>query len=268
MSKRQYLCFPNFKKKAITFSYDDGIIFDLQLVDIFKKNGLKATFNINSGKFGTYRRLSKQNAYNLFNDKMIEVAVHGSQHIDLTAVSLEKARAEIEVDRRELEDMFGNAITGMAYAYGRYNQDIVNMIKELGITYSRTVAQTQTFDLPTEWLEWGGTCRHMHPCLMDFAKEFIENDMDKASLFYVWGHSYEFNDNDDWHVIENLAEYVGGKKDIWYATNGEIYDYVTAFDNLEWSLDEKYVKNNSVIDLYIDYKGKKIKVGSRQTVGL
>ena len=41
-----------------------------------------------------------------------------------------------------------------------------------------------------------------------------------------------------------------------------------AFDNLEWSLDEKYEKNNSVIDLYIDYKGKKIKVGSRQTVGL
>ena len=45
-------------------------------------------------------------------------------------------------------------------------------------------------------------------------------------MFYLWGHSYEFDENDNRDVIEKFAEFVGGRDDIWYATNIEIYDYV------------------------------------------
>ena len=38
----------NGKKKAITFSFDDGVTQDRRLVEIFNKYGLKATFNLNS----------------------------------------------------------------------------------------------------------------------------------------------------------------------------------------------------------------------------
>lgn len=41
-------------------------------------------------------------------------------------------------------------------------------------------------------------------------------------LFHVWGHSYELADNDNWDIIERLAETVGGREDVWYATNIEI----------------------------------------------
>ena len=36
-------------RKALTFSYDDGIEQDRKLVDIFNKYGMKATFNLNTG---------------------------------------------------------------------------------------------------------------------------------------------------------------------------------------------------------------------------
>ena len=36
------------KKKAITFSYDDGVMQDVRLSSLMKKHGVKATFNINS----------------------------------------------------------------------------------------------------------------------------------------------------------------------------------------------------------------------------
>lgn len=39
----------NGKKKAVTFSYDDGIVYDKHLVEILNKYGLKCTFNLNSG---------------------------------------------------------------------------------------------------------------------------------------------------------------------------------------------------------------------------
>ncbi len=36
----------NGKNKAITFSYDDGVMQDIRLIEIFNKYNLKATFNI------------------------------------------------------------------------------------------------------------------------------------------------------------------------------------------------------------------------------
>ena len=39
----------NNKKKAITFSFDDGVEQDIKFIEICDKYGLKATFNLNSG---------------------------------------------------------------------------------------------------------------------------------------------------------------------------------------------------------------------------
>ena len=59
--------------------------------------------------------------------------------------------------------------------------------------------------------------------------------LNKPKLFYLWGHSYEFKDNKNWHLIEDFAKLAGGKDNVWYATNTEIYNYVTAFNNLQFS---------------------------------
>ena len=50
----------NGKKKAITFSFDDGVWQDRRLIEIFNKYGLKGTFNLNSEAFGM------PNTYNAF----------------------------------------------------------------------------------------------------------------------------------------------------------------------------------------------------------
>ena len=39
----------NGKKKAVTFSYDDGVEQDRRLIALFNKYGMKATFNQKSG---------------------------------------------------------------------------------------------------------------------------------------------------------------------------------------------------------------------------
>ena len=107
---------------------------------------------------------------------------------------------------------------------------------------------------------------------MEFAETLVNSKRSsyfwsyRPKLLYVWGHSYEFNDKNNWEIIENFAKYLGNKEDIWYATNGEIYQYVTAFDNLEWSVDCKFVFNPTVIDVYINYFGKEIVVKAGQTV--
>jgi peptidoglycan-N-acetylglucosamine deacetylase len=42
------ILYPEGRKKALTFSYDDGQIFDRKLVEIFNRYQVKATFHLNS----------------------------------------------------------------------------------------------------------------------------------------------------------------------------------------------------------------------------
>ena len=65
MTKYEFLRFPEFKLKAITLSYDDGVIFDEKLISILDKHGLKCTFNLDSGLFGVevHRRLTEKQVF-------------------------------------------------------------------------------------------------------------------------------------------------------------------------------------------------------------
>lgn len=47
--------YPDGKKKALTFSYDDGQIHDRRLVEILNRYGMKGTFHLNSGKLAQDR---------------------------------------------------------------------------------------------------------------------------------------------------------------------------------------------------------------------
>ena len=58
------------------------------------------------------------------------------------------------------------------------------------------------------------------------------------------GHSYEFADDDNWSCIEGLCSTLNKQdSDIWFATNIEIFDYVTAFRRLEYGAEGSLVYN-------------------------
>ncbi len=40
--------YPNFKNKAVTFSFDDGVYQDIEMINMLDYFHLKATFNVNS----------------------------------------------------------------------------------------------------------------------------------------------------------------------------------------------------------------------------
>ena len=49
---KEYLLFPGFKKRALTLSYDDGVMQDIRFIEILNKYNLKCTFNLNSELLG------------------------------------------------------------------------------------------------------------------------------------------------------------------------------------------------------------------------
>lgn len=267
------------KSKVLTLSYDDGVVQDIRLIGILNKYGIKATFNINTGTYlaedavrERYAgRMKLSEAKELYIGSGHEVAVHGLNHIFLEKVKSDEALNEILEDRKNIEAQYGVIARGMAYAYGSYNNDVIDMLAKCGIAYSRTTKATLNFKFPENWLALHPTCHHREATLMDMAKKFAEESSRYPSdnwMFYLWGHSYEFDNNDNWNVIEEFAEYIGGREDIWYATNIEIYDYVKAYESLQTSVDKKIIYNPTALDVWFMENKKTYCVKAGETIRL
>ena len=273
------MLFPEGKAKALTLSYDDGVEQDKKLIEILNQYGLKATFNLNSGcyaKEGTtypagtiHRRMSRSEVTSTYKNSGHEVAVHGLTHPGLDQLPEGLAAYEIVEDRKNLEQQFGTIVRGMAYPYGSYSNQVVDTLKNAGIAYARTVETTHNYSIPNDWLRLAATCHHNDPKLMELAKRFVEDKYPWTPyLFYLWGHSYEFEENDNWKVIEEFASYVGHREDIWYATNIQVHDYVEAYRRLQVSYDSFMVKNPTSETIWMKINDQIIIVKPGETIQL
>lgn len=269
--KYRFLRYPGGKTKAVTFSYDDGCREDLKTVKVLDNYGMKGTFNINSAGI-----LNNTEGFHLTEEEIREkilnqgheVAVHGQWHKAPGLVRPIDGIQDVLNGRKDLERMFNRIIRGMAYPDSGIlcflNQssyeNIKRYLKDLDIVYSRTLgSDNYEFELPADWYQWMPTAHHDNPHILEWAKEFVEMDVNnqycasrRAKLFHVWGHSFEFERNNNWEQLESICEILAHKEDIWYATNMEIYEYVTAFETLIFSADGSKVYNPTLKELWFD----------------
>ena len=225
--------------KYVTFSFDDGVTQDRRLIELFNKYGLKATFNLNSSLFGL-KGGWVQNGKNLVHNKVFasevkdlyqghEVAVHTLTHPNLTGEADETVEYQVEEDRKKLSQLVGYEVTGMAYPCGGVNNDdrVAEIIKtKTGVQYSRTITPSYSFELSENMYRFNPT---LHICetdkLFQLAEEFLAMTPDTPKVFYIWGHSYEFDiyDEMNWDVLERFCQLISGKSDIYYGTNKDVF---------------------------------------------
>ncbi|NLA83377.1 MAG: polysaccharide deacetylase family protein [Clostridiales bacterium] len=256
--------FKDGKRNALTMSYDDGTIYDIKLIEIFNKHGIKSTFHLNSGRFGVGRNISEKDIADLY--KNHEISVHGVLHKSLAKLPLQNIIPEIFEDRKNLEKICGYPVRGMSFANGSYNKGVISALKFCGIEYARTTKATKAFELPEDFLEWHPTCHHNDA--VEMGRKFLEQKRRQGKLLYVWGHSYEFNDNNNWDLIEEFCRMFAKEDDIWFATNIEIYDYITAQRNLKISADNSIVYNPSCQAVWFTVEGEIFKINGGETLHL
>lgn len=246
-----YTCFPEGKTKALTMSYDDGRLQDERLVDIFNRNGIKGTFNLNYGLMGRDgNRIARERVRALYQGH--EVATHCLTHPTIARCPLVEAAYEILEDRKGLEGLTGGLVRGHAYPNGSYSPEIRALFRQLGIAYGRVVEARADYELPKDPMEWHPTCHHNDPELMEKAAFFAEfGKRQYLKLMYVWGHSYEFTNNDNWDVIEDFCRLAGGRNDIWYATNIQIVDYMDVARMAQFAADGSFVYNPCAQSLWV-----------------
>ena len=117
-------------------------------------------------------------------------------------------------------------------------------------------------------MKWMPTCRHRDPDLMQVADHFLSAQLRYQGplLFMLMGHSYEFERNNNWDLLDEICEKLAGKEDTWYATNIEIYDYVQAYNSLVYSADGTIIYNPSLFTLWFDIDGKSYSIQSGETI--
>lgn len=227
----------NGKMKALTFSYDDGVLQDERLIQIFNKYGLKATFNINSGLLGQEGRLplGKNGVdHTKINPELVksiyaghEIAAHTLTHPNLTQLSESEIITQVEEDRKTLSRIAGYDVVGMAYPCGGVNNDerVADIIRRnTNVKYVRTITSSHSFDLQDYLYRFNPTVYHLEwDKMKELAKAFIDLKPDKPALFYIWGHSYEFDIEDTWDDFEELCKELSGRDDIFYGTNREVF---------------------------------------------
>ncbi|MCM3728047.1 polysaccharide deacetylase family protein [Neobacillus cucumis] len=243
------MTFPEGKHKVLTMSYDDGRSADRKLVEIFNRYGIKGTFHLNSGLFGTGDRIPREEVSRLYQGH--EVSAHTVTHPTIARSPKEQLIEEVMEDRKNLEEIVDYTVRGLSYPNGSYNQLIKEMLPYLGIEYARTVHSTGNFSIPDDFIEWNPTCHHNRN-LLKLAEEFVQlHKKQYLYMMYVWGHSYEFEQDQNWDLIGKFCEYIGNRSDIWYASNLEIVDYIKAFQNLKFSANSYFVYNPSAIPIWL-----------------
>lgn len=279
----QFLRFPEGKAKAVTLSYDDGCVADLRFSDVITKAGLKCTFNLNSNEL---RReiISDEQIKEKFLDRGHEIAVHGALHVAAGCQRPIEGIKEVLNCRTELETRFNRIIRGMAYPdsgvryfeNGTSYETIKEYIKDLDIAYARSLGgDNDGFRLPTDWYSWMPTAHHSNPKIMEYIDKFLSLDLTKGwvsglspRLFYMWGHSFEFDNNNNWDLLDKICEKLGGHEDIWYATNIEIYDYVKAYNSLIHSADSQIIYNPSLYTVWFVIDGTLYSIKPGETLRL
>jgi hypothetical protein len=272
MAKIEIPNFPGGKRIAVTLSFDDGVESDIRAIEFFNRVGLKGTFNVNSSLLGGFHDwggvpyLKREQVAAAYRGH--EVAIHTRTHPWLTRLDSGQIALEVLDDKRALEELVGYPVRGMAYPYGDYDERVIEVLRGLGeqtVAYARTTVKADKCFPPDERLAWHATAHIFEEGLVEKWEQWYAGEWFRG-VFFVWGHTYEFEMKKDWGAMERIFSPFAGKNDVWYCTNLELFDYEAARRRLVVAANGGSVFNPSGIQMTVLVEGKQMEVRGGETL--
>jgi peptidoglycan/xylan/chitin deacetylase (PgdA/CDA1 family) len=239
----------NSQKLIITTSWDDGHPLDVKLCSILKKNGIKGTIYVPI-KNSENVVMKKDEIKNISNN--FEIGGHTYNHTILTNETTEIMISELTESKEALQKITNNEITSFCYPRGKYNNKVIEKVKQAGYKNGRTTELFRTAIsnpyeihttiqavnriLPSKIKQIFNTNDHQIRNNMLFSGMILSNwdkiaiktfdhVMENGGIWHLWGHSWEIDRNNDWDKLKNVLNYVqtnGKKYGAEFLTNGEL----------------------------------------------
>ena len=232
-----------YKNLVVTTSWDDGSVSDIKLSNLLEKYSLKATFYITKSYRHLERTLTIEEIIEI--GKKHELGAHTLTHPDLDEISIESAKNEILGSKEYIENLLGCDVKMFCYPRGRYNDEIIGIVKKAGFIGARTCNHGD-FSMPNDPYEWHITLHASNgsprvtfkiwrinrlsiKSLIDWevrAKDLFDLGFKKGGVYHLWGHASEFERKDEWDKLERVFKYISNREGVRYMTNGGVLERI------------------------------------------
>lgn len=193
--------------------WDDGVHDDLRVMEILRKYGAKASFNLNAGihkptRESGWKYRGVKDVYRLALPELTSayegflVANHSLTHPHLEEIPITDAVREIREGRDRLEQIFGYAVVGFAYPFGTHNEAVRDAVRDAGHLYARTTENVADVFPPADPMAFASNCHFKNA---EFWTRF-EHVKQVGGVFYFWGHSYEIMDESEWAAFDEQID--------------------------------------------------------------
>lgn len=221
------------EKAIITTSWDDGHPLDLKLAGLLRRYDISATFYIPIDK-GERECMNPDEIREI--GESFDIGGHTYHHVNLPRVSIKEREKEIVESKRRLEEITGRELLSFCYPYGRFNDQVISIVKEAGFIGARTTKSlTRSIKDP---FKMGTTVHAANGWFAPYIKHSLASQdlrlfffMLKSNLFskgwdriaietldfiienggvwHLWGHSWEIDSNNDWGRLEEVLRRIG-----------------------------------------------------------
>jgi peptidoglycan/xylan/chitin deacetylase (PgdA/CDA1 family) len=213
----------------ISFSWDDGAVQDLKLMDLLLRLSVPSIFFIPC--INPERPTITPDQIKLLSNNGFEIGAHTYSHQYLTLIPVQQAREEIINGKDFLEQLLGQKINHFCFPGGRYNEKHLSVTKQV-FTSVRT-ADTGALVKPGEFIVRPtfhfynrgkksillNSLKHLSPIFFaalksteavdyfDYIYLIIEKLHRSENIYFlnIWGHSWEIDEFLLWDKLQNFV---------------------------------------------------------------
>jgi peptidoglycan-N-acetylglucosamine deacetylase len=231
-----------------TFSWDDGHPLDLRIARLFTGYGLKCTFYVPRKNSENLPTLSVSDLKSLSQENF-DIHSHTLNHVYLNKLSSEKQAFEIKSGKAYVEDAVGKQDDIFCYPGGKYNAKTIDLVKEAGFKYARTVTMgsecaysLNNYEMPTTCiigpltnfqilkhslkrlsLRRGVAIAKINNAIIKKTWKPGNHNLNQPHCYHFWGHSWEIERHNLWDHLEALLQ-VLISSNVEIVSNQEFYD--------------------------------------------
>ena len=235
-------------RSYVTISVDDGHPSDLRTAELLAAFGLRATFYI-PARNPEHPVMSPADIKALA--QTFEIGGHTLNHRRLSSLPRTEAQREVVDGKHWLEDLTGLPGVSFCYPQGKFNRQVVALVREAGFVGART-CRFNLSGWPTDPFRWGvSTHAYSHSTLVQLRHALLEsnfrgiydffgthrgaNDWEthflralarvasRGGIAHLYLHSWEIDQRQEWDKLRRVLAAIAAQPTLERVSNGELF---------------------------------------------